>query len=88
MSHFMVLPTVICVSVYALYERKNRDITEDKVSLCRRLDRPLRKSCKCHSAPRIRGREQTRAGLMFARTIAVTTLGILGTHHAAIHLRV
>src|SRR5215203_1120671 len=38
-SHF------ICVSVFALIERKNRNTKEDKVPLCRRPDRRLRKSC-------------------------------------------
>jgi hypothetical protein len=32
---------VTYVSVFALYERKNRNIEEKKVPLCRRLDRRL-----------------------------------------------
>jgi hypothetical protein len=38
-SHF------ICISVFALTVRKKRDTKEEKVPLCRRLDRRLRKSC-------------------------------------------
>jgi hypothetical protein len=36
-------PHYICGSVFALVERKNRTTKEDKVPLCRRLDRRLRK---------------------------------------------